>query len=123
MGTAPKSLNSLPFFFSNHLILDYRRVRHLSFHSSSTYYLRSVATKSTTRVREYGESPNQLLKYVRDQWQTGTFEYLDAALGLFDRMVRMHPLPSVVSFNQLLTSIARAKHHSAVITFVNQWTC
>ncbi|KAG7967762.1 hypothetical protein I3843_08G115600 [Carya illinoinensis] len=35
----------------------------------------------------------------------------------------MHPLPSVVSFNQLLTSIARAKHHSTVITFVNQWTC
>ncbi|XP_042939039.1 putative pentatricopeptide repeat-containing protein At1g12700, mitochondrial [Carya illinoinensis] len=79
-----------------------------------------MATNSSTRVRDYGESPNQLLKFVRDQCKTGTFKNLDGALGLFDRMVRKHPLPSVVSFNQLLTSIARARHHSTVITLVKQ---
>lgn len=73
--------------------------------------LRSLATNSSTRFREY----------VRDhQCKTGSFRNLEVAFGLFDRMVRMHPLPFVVYFNQLLTTIVRVKHHSTVITLVKQ---
>jgi hypothetical protein len=32
----------------------------------------------------------------------------------------MHPLPSIVDFNQLLTAIARMKHHSTVISLIKE---
>ncbi|CDP04643.1 unnamed protein product [Coffea canephora] len=42
---------------------------------------------------------------------------LDDALSLFERMVRMRPLPSVIQFNQLLTCIVKMKnHYSSVIS-------
>jgi pentatricopeptide repeat protein len=41
-------------------------------------------------------------------------------LGLFDRMLHIHPLPFIVDFNQLLTAIARMKHHSTVITLIKE---
>ncbi|KAL7252603.1 hypothetical protein ACSBR1_007216 [Camellia fascicularis] len=40
----------------------------------------------------------------------------DDALTQFDRMLRMRPLPSIVQFNKLLTSIAKSKHYSTVIS-------
>ena len=64
------------------------------------------------------QNPNQLLKSVRDHCKSGTFKNLDHALDLFDKMLHMHPLPSIVDFTQLLGAIARMKHYSVVITLI-----
>ena len=45
---------------------------------------------------------------------------VEDALTLFNRMLRMRPLPSVVSFNQLLGKVAKMKHYSAVISSYSQ---
>ncbi|CAL5441920.1 unnamed protein product [Camellia sinensis] len=56
---------------------------------------------------------------AEDQFQYG-FANLDddddGALTQFHHMLRMRPLPSIVQFNQLLTSIARTKRYSTVIS-------
>jgi hypothetical protein len=119
MGTTSKSTtNSLAFFF-NH----YSHFR-LSFHAHHFYYYcRSfsyTSAKTTSSGRDNAESPNQFLKSVRDRCRSRSFRNLDDALGVFDRMLRMHPLPSIVDFNQLLTAITRMKHHSTVITLIKE---
>ena len=48
------------------------------------------------------------------------FKNLDHALGLFDTMLHMHHLPSIVDFTQLLGVIARMKHYSVVVTLIKQ---
>ncbi|GMP22101.1 hypothetical protein CsSME_00000269 [Camellia sinensis var. sinensis] len=40
----------------------------------------------------------------------------DDSLTKFDHMLQMRSLPSTVQFNQLLTSIAKTKHYSTVIS-------
>jgi len=60
------------------------------------------------------------LNSVRDHSKSGTFKNLDHALGLFDTMLHMHPLPSIVDFTQLLGAIARMKHYSVVITLIQR---
>ncbi|KAL5547003.1 hypothetical protein UlMin_006690 [Ulmus minor] len=45
---------------------------------------------------------------------------LEDALDLFNSMIRMHPLPGVVRFNQLLGKILRMKHYSNVISLYKQ---
>jgi pentatricopeptide repeat protein len=57
---------------------------------------------------------------VRDRCRSRSFRNLDDALGVFDRMLHMHRLPSIVDFNQLLTAITRMKHHSTVITLIKE---
>ena len=106
-----KSTSSLLFFFiCNRLII---RVS-LPFRAFTSRYC------STTR--ENAKTPyqiqNQLLKSVRDHCKSGTFKNLDHALGLFDTMLHMHPLPSIFDFTQLLGAIARMKHYSIVITLI-----
>ena len=49
------------------------------------------------------------LKSVRDRCRSCSFRNLDDALAQFDRMLHMHPLPSIVDFNHLLAAIARMK--------------
>jgi pentatricopeptide repeat protein len=66
------------------------------------------------------ESSNQFLKSVRDRCKSRSFRNLDDALGVFDRMLHMHPLPSIVDFNRLLTAIARMKHHSTMISLIKE---
>ena len=61
-----------------------------------------------------------MLKSVRDHCKSGTFKNLDHALGLFDTMLHMHPLPSVVDFNHMFDSIARVKHYFVVITLIQR---
>jgi hypothetical protein len=61
-----------------------------------------------------------LQKSVRDRCRSGSLRNLDDALGLFDRMLHIHPLPSLMDFTQLLTAIARMKHHSTVITLIKE---
>jgi hypothetical protein len=99
MGTTAKSRNSIAFFF-NHLLIDprYCHVR-LSFRAQKFYYCRcfsATSAKTTNCDRDNVESPNQFLKSVRDRCRSRSFKNLDDALGLFDRMLHMHPLPSLV---------------------------
>ena len=118
MGTTAKSTSSLAFFF-NH----YSHVR-VSFHALSFYYycrsFSSTSAKTTNSGRDIVESPNQFLKTVRDRRKSSCFRNLDGALGVFDRMLHMHPLPSIVEFNQLLTAIARMKYQSSVISLIKE---
>jgi pentatricopeptide repeat protein len=119
MGTTSKSTtNSLAFFF-NH----YSHFR-LSFRAHYFYYycrsFSSTSAKTTGSGRDNAECPNQFLKSVRDRCRYRSFRNLDDALGVFDRMLHMHPMPSIVDFNQLLGRIARMKHHSTVISLIKE---
>ena len=58
------------------------------------------------------------MKSMRDHRKSRTFKNLDHALGLFNTMLHMHPLPSIVDFTQLLGAIARMKHYSVVVTVI-----
>ena len=101
MGKSTSSLLSI----SNRLII---RVS-LPFHAFTSYHYCST-------IRENAKTPyqnwNQFLKSVRDHCKSRTFKDLDHALGLFDTMLHMHPLPSIVDFTKLLGAIARMKHYS-----------
>jgi hypothetical protein len=123
MGTTAKSTDSLAFFF-NQLRMD-PRFSHarLSFHALNYYYRRSFSATSantTNSGRDIVESPNQFLKSMRDRCRSRSLSNLDDALGLFDRMLHIHPLPPLMDFTQLLTAIARMKHHSTVITLIKE---
>ncbi|KAB1226952.1 hypothetical protein CJ030_MR1G022254 [Morella rubra] len=112
MGTAARSINPL-LLFSNRLLTGYHccclwvsfRAQNCCHYSTSTSY-------TTTADKENVESPTQFLKFVREQCRSGSIRNLDSAIGFFQRMVRMHPLPSIVDFTQLLSAIARMKHYS-----------
>jgi hypothetical protein len=97
MGTVPKSTHSLVFIF---------RAR-FPFHTC--FY-------STTKQNV--QTPNQFLQSMRDHCKSRSFRNLDHALPLFDTMLHMRPLPSIVDFTQLLGAIARMKHYSVVITLI-----
>ena len=108
-----KSTSSL-LFICNRLII---RVVSLPFPFRAFTSYRYCST-----VRENAKTPyqnrNQLLKSKRDCCKSRTFKNLDHALGLFDTMLHMHPLPSIFDFTQLLGAIARMKHYSIVITLI-----
>ncbi|XP_059460282.1 pentatricopeptide repeat-containing protein At1g12775, mitochondrial-like [Corylus avellana] len=95
-------------------------IHHISSIASSSSGNGSTSAKSTDSGRDIVESPNQFLKSVRDRCRSRSFRNLDDSLGVFGRMLRMHPLPSLVNFNQLLGAIARMKHHSTVITLIKE---
>ncbi|XP_059460260.1 putative pentatricopeptide repeat-containing protein At1g12700, mitochondrial [Corylus avellana] len=118
MGTISKSTNSLAFFF-NH----YSHLRVSSNAQIFYYYCRcfsATSAKTPNSGRDIVESPNQFLKSVRERCRSRSIRNLDDALVLFDRMLHMHPFPSIVDFNQLLGAIARMKHHSTVITLIKE---
>ncbi|KAM3704711.1 hypothetical protein ACJW31_03G026300 [Castanea mollissima] len=106
MGKSRSSLVFISDSFINRLI-------GLPFHAFA-YSANSSRENAKTPV----QNRNQLLKSVRDHCKCGTFRNLDHALGLFDKMLHMHPLPSIVDFTQLLGAIARMKHYSVVITLI-----
>jgi pentatricopeptide repeat protein len=121
MGTAAKSTNSLAFFFNR--LLNDPHCFHLrvSLNAQNFYYYPcrsfcSTSANTTNSGRDNVESTIQFLQSVRDRCRSRRLRNLDDALGLFDRMLHIHPLPSIVDFTQLLTAIARMKHHSTVIT-------
>ncbi|XP_059460350.1 uncharacterized protein LOC132189619 isoform X1 [Corylus avellana] len=62
----------------------------------------ATSAKTTNSGRDNVESPNQFLKSVKDPCRSRGFRNLDDALGVFDRMLHVHPLPSIVDFNQLI---------------------
>ena len=107
-----KSTSSL-LFICNRLII---RVVSLPFpfRAFTSHYCSTIGEN----VKIPNQNRDQLLKSVRDHCKSGTFKNLDHALGLFDTMLHMHPLPSIVDFTQLLGAIARMKHYSVVITLI-----
>ena len=44
------------------------------------------------------------------------FDKLDDALLVFDKMLRMKPLPTVIHFTQLLAALVRMKHYSVAVS-------
>ena len=114
MGIVANSRKSLGLIF---------RVR-LPFHSAaltltSSYYSTLTHSSFTSRVNVV-ETPYQFLQSVRDQCKARAFRNLDHALHLFDTMLHMRPLPSIMDFTQLLGAIARMKYYSEVITLIKQ---
>ena len=103
-----KSRKSLAFVF-NHLII---RVR-VSFHA---FTYSTINTGSRDNMQNPNQNRNQFLPSVRDQCKARTFRNVDHALHLFDKMLHMRPLPSIMDFTQLLGAIARMNHYSEVIT-------
>ena len=89
---------------------------------SLPFHAFTYSTNNNSSRRENAKIPNQnpiqLLKSVRDHCKSGTFKNLDHALDLFDKMLHMHPLPSIVDSTQLLGAIARMKHYAVVITLI-----
>jgi pentatricopeptide repeat protein len=123
MCTTAKCRNSLAFLFNHFLNDPHYYHERVSFHAQNCYYYRSFSATSpntTNSVRDNVESPNQFLKSVRDQCISGSLRNLGDALCLFDRVLHMHPLPSIVVFNRLLSAIARMKYHSTVISLIKE---
>jgi len=125
MGTAAKSTNSLAFFF-NHL-LNHTRYFHfrVSLNAQNFYYcpcrsFSATSANTTSSGRDIVESPDQFLQSVRDRCRSRSLRNLDDALGLFDRMLHIRPLPSLMDFTQLLIAIARMKRHSTVIFLIKE---
>ncbi|KAF4376434.1 hypothetical protein G4B88_000122 [Cannabis sativa] len=59
----------------------------------------------------------------QESLQTITIEQVcnvEDALNMFDTMLHLRPLPSVVRFSQLFRKIVKLKYYSLVITFYNQ---
>uniref|UniRef100_A0A2N9FGH7 Pentacotripeptide-repeat region of PRORP domain-containing protein n=1 Tax=Fagus sylvatica TaxID=28930 RepID=A0A2N9FGH7_FAGSY len=104
---AAKSTNFLASIF---------RVR-LPFHA---FTYSTINTGSRDYVQNPNQNRNQFLQSVRDVCKARAFRNLDHALHLFDTMLHMRPLPSIMDFNQLLGAIARMKHYSEVITLIRE---
>nr|XP_027076764.1 putative pentatricopeptide repeat-containing protein At1g12700, mitochondrial [Coffea arabica]XP_027076765.1 putative pentatricopeptide repeat-containing protein At1g12700, mitochondrial [Coffea arabica]XP_027076766.1 putative pentatricopeptide repeat-containing protein At1g12700, mitochondrial [Coffea arabica]XP_027076767.1 putative pentatricopeptide repeat-containing protein At1g12700, mitochondrial [Coffea arabica]XP_027076768.1 putative pentatricopeptide repeat-containing protein At1g127 len=101
LGTpAPAGCTTLASFlsaFPNHK-------PHLAFYSAISSKFKSSSEKALKFQPELRNDINNV-------------NSLDDALSLFERMVRMRPLPSVIQFNQLLTCIVKMKnHYSSVIS-------
>ena len=107
-----KSRKSLAFVF-NYLIIRVRLPFHAFTYSTSN-------SGSRENVQNPNQNRNQILKSVRDQCKARAFRNLDHALHLFDTMLHMRPLPSIMDFTQLLGAIARMKHYSEVITLIKK---
>jgi hypothetical protein len=106
-SAAAESRSSLVFLW-NH----YYQVR-LSIRAQNHLYC-------TFSSREDVETRTGFLNSVRDQCRSGSIRNLDDALGCFDRMIHLHPLPCIADLNQLLSAIARIKHFSTVITLIKR---
>ena len=108
-----KSTSSL-LFICNRLII---RVVSLPFpFRAFTSYHYCSTIRENTKIPY--QNRNQLLKSMRDHCKSRTFKNLDHALGLFDTMLHMHPLPSIVDFNHMFGSNARMNHYSVVTTLI-----
>ena len=120
MGIAYKSTNSLVSYISNHLIIKVS----LPFHRALTSYstTSTCGINSSSRCRENVKTPhqsrNQFLKFVRDECKSRSLKNVDHALDLFDRMLHLHPLPSIDDINHMFGAIARIKHYIVVVTLI-----
>ena len=80
----------------------------------------AASIASAKKNPNHNLNQNQFLKYVRDQCKSRSFRNVNHALDLFDTMLHMRPLPSILDFTLLLNAIARMKQCSLVITLIKQ---
>ena len=57
---------------------------------------------------------------IEYQYKSRSFRNVDHALEMFDKMLHMRPLPSIVNFNHVLGGIAGMKHYSVVISQIKR---
>ena len=58
------------------------------------------------------------MKSVREECKSRNLKDVDHALDLFDRMLHLHPLPSIDDINHMFGAIARIKHYIVVVTLI-----
>ena len=107
------STSSLVSIF-NHFSI---RITRVPFHALSLAQSQTNSSASVN-VETHDSNHNQLLKSMRDKCKGGSFRNVDDALDLFDKMLQLSPLPSIVDFTQLLGAIVRMKHYSVVISLI-----
>ncbi|OMO59749.1 hypothetical protein COLO4_34076 [Corchorus olitorius] len=72
-----------------------------------------------SKSKPSGPSPTHLEKLVIEKCKSRSLK-LDEALGFFDSMISLSPLPSIWAFNHLLGALAKMKHYSAVVSMCKQ---
>uniref|UniRef100_A0A803L4V3 Pentatricopeptide repeat-containing protein n=1 Tax=Chenopodium quinoa TaxID=63459 RepID=A0A803L4V3_CHEQI len=85
------------------------------------YYFPNNYTPATTLI-DFDNDRELFLQSVREQSQLG-FSDLKFPLLLFNQMINLRPLPSLIYFNQLFTAIVKLKRlnpHSTVISLSRQ---
>ena len=88
--------------------------------SSSLYCYHSTLTTTRRKNPHQKQNQNQFLQSVRDECNSGNLRNVDHALDLFDTMLHLHPLPSIVDFNHLLAAIPRMKHYTLPISLIKR---
>lgn len=81
---------------------------------SSSFHFHQLSSSSSSSFHNTNNNPN-----LRNALGLG-FTSLDDALTSFNHMVQMRPLPSLVKFTQLLTTIAKNKHYSTTLYLIRQ---
>nr|XP_017224897.1 PREDICTED: pentatricopeptide repeat-containing protein At4g26800-like [Daucus carota subsp. sativus] len=65
----------------------------------------------------YSSNPSHArLQYLLLEKSKVGFDKLDDALQVFDKMLLMKPLPTVIDFNQLLAALVKMKHYSVAVS-------
>ncbi|KAK8613454.1 hypothetical protein V6N13_101216 [Hibiscus sabdariffa] len=100
----PFTGNSLPFSFSKLPI---------------TCSLSSYSTASDEYANMGLSKPTHLETLVIDKCRSRSLE-LDEALGFFNSMISMRPLPSILAFNHLLGALSKMKHYALVASMCKQ---
>ncbi|XWS13407.1 hypothetical protein CRYUN_Cryun36dG0034700 [Craigia yunnanensis] len=87
-----------------------------------SYYSISAVT-GNENVNMGMSKPTHLENLVIHKCKSGSLK-LDEALGFFNSMVSVRPLPSIWAFNHLLGALSKMKHYSTVVSLSRQMmTC
>ncbi|KAK8613458.1 hypothetical protein V6N13_101220 [Hibiscus sabdariffa] len=100
----PSTGNSLPFSLSKLRITCFRSVN---------------STASVENDNMGLSKPTHLEILVIDKCKSRSLE-LDEALGFFNSIISMRPLPSIVAFNHLLGAVSKMKHYALVVSMCKQ---
>ena len=114
MGMASTVSSSSVVSIFNHFSI---RISRVPFHALSLAQSQTNSSASVN-VETHDSNHSQLLKFMRDKCKGGSFRNVDDAVDLFDKMLHLSSLPSVVDFTLLLGAIARMKHYSLVISLI-----
>lgn len=74
-----------------------------------TCFLSSCSTASDENVKMCVSKPTYLENLVIYKCKSRSLE-LNEALGFFNSMISMRPLPSILAFNHLLGAVSRMEH-------------
>ncbi|OMP04166.1 hypothetical protein COLO4_09887 [Corchorus olitorius] len=82
-------------------------------------YSSTFAAVTDRNVNVGFPKPTVLEKLVMDKCKSRSLK-LDEALGFFNSMISVRPLPSIWAFNHLLGALAKMKHYSTVVSMCKQ---